>query len=783
MALTGQQFELLHQAFLDAFNPSGFEQMLLAKTGTNLWSIARVNGNFTDITFDVLNHFAQKGRLRELLDGATAFNPLNKALTQVVRDAQAWDLDTPVKMTQTLFATPQQLPPETVHFVGRERLVAQVQSAVQPGRVVTLWGPGGRGKTAVAWRALHTLQESGALLQRFPDGVLFHTFYGRPQTDVALTHFAQSLGIDDVRDPLGACRRALSGKLALLILDGAEDADDLRRVLDVRGGCGVLITTRNQSQAPDLDWLIPVNQLAMDDAVALVRVWAGARAGDTETVEQICAAVDRLALAVRLSGILLGKLGMTAAAFLAWLRQDPLDVLVDDAGRRSRNVNRLLDKSVAEVGDDSAVVLTIAGNLAFVPFGEHVLQGVLGSEPHTWSRGRLVRAVQRLVDYGLLTRPEPGWLAVSHALIYSYAGVQKPGFLENPGFSATAALGAYYIAMAERESARGLAGYAVLDEERAHMLALLPRLAAAEAWEIANRLVWAIAGNSSYLDYRGYWTERMAALRLGIAAARALDIEYDESAHRNHLGLTLATLGRLEEAISHYKAALKLARNINDKKGQGTKLGNLGNAYYSLGRIEEAIDQYQQALAISREIGDRRTEGSQLGNLGNAYYSLGRIEEAIDQYEQALAIAREIGDRRGEGNQLGNLGNAYYSLGRIEEAIDQYQQALAIAREIGDRRGEGARLGNLGNAYYSLGRIEEAIDQYQQALAIAREIGNRRGEANHCWNLGLLYEESDPARAVQLMSVCVAFEQEIGHPDAIADTQRVEEIKRRHNLP
>ncbi|MCO5207958.1 MAG: tetratricopeptide repeat protein, partial [Anaerolineae bacterium] len=592
MALTGQQFELLHQAFLDAFNPSGFEQMLLAKTGTNLWSIARVNGNFTDITFDVLNHFAQKGRLRELLDGATAFNPLNKALAQVVRDAQAWDLDTPVKMTQTLFAAPLQLPPETVHFVGRERLVAQVQAAVQPGRVVTLWGPGGRGKTAVAWRALHTLQASGALLQRFPDGVLFHTFYGRPQTDVALTHFAQSLGIDDVRDPLGACRRALSGKLALLILDGAEDADDLRRVLDVRGGCGVLITTRNQSQAPDLDWLIPVNQLAMDDAVALVRVWAGARAGDTATVEQICATVDRLALAVRLSGILLGKLGMTAADFLAWLRQDPLDVLVDDAGRRSRNVNRLLDKSVAEVGDDSAVVLTIAGNLAFVPFGEHVLQGVLGSEPHTWSRGRLVRAVQRLVDYGLLTRPEPGWLAVSHALIYSYAGVQKPGFLENPGFSATAALGAYYIAMAERESARGLAGYAVLDEERAHMLALLPRLAAAEAWEIANRLVWAIAGNSSYLDYRGYWTERMAALRLGIAAARALDIEYDESAHRNHLGLTLATLGRLEEAISHYKAALKLARNINDKKGQGTKLGNLGNAYADLGRIEEAIDQY-----------------------------------------------------------------------------------------------------------------------------------------------------------------------------------------------
>ena len=60
MALTGQQFELLHQAFLDAFNPSGFEQMLLAKTGTNLWSNSTRKRQLPDITFDVLNHFAKR---------------------------------------------------------------------------------------------------------------------------------------------------------------------------------------------------------------------------------------------------------------------------------------------------------------------------------------------------------------------------------------------------------------------------------------------------------------------------------------------------------------------------------------------------------------------------------------------------------------------------------------------------------------------------------------------------------------------------------------------------
>jgi hypothetical protein len=72
-----------------------------------------------------------------------------------------------------------------------------------------------------------------------------------------------------------------------------------------------------------------------------------------------------------------------------------------------------------------------------------------------------------------------------------------------------------------------------------------------------------------------------------------------------------------------------------------------------------------------------------------------------------------------------------------------------------------------------------AIQYYEQALVICHEIGDRQGEGIHCWNLGLLYEDTDPARAVELMSVCVAYEHEIGHPDAEADAERVAEIQAR----
>jgi tetratricopeptide (TPR) repeat protein len=108
-----------------------------------------------------------------------------------------------------------------------------------------------------------------------------------------------------------------------------------------------------------------------------------------------------------------------------------------------------------------------------------------------------------------------------------------------------------------------------------------------------------------------------------------------------------------------------------------------------------------------------------------------------------------------------------------------HPDAVTLLKLHGDRRDEGVWLGNLGSAYRDLGEVDQAIEYYERALAIARKIGDRQGEAIRSWNLGLLYEETDPARAVDLMSVRVAYEREIGHPDAEAHAERVEAIRRR----
>ncbi|MDW5552019.1 tetratricopeptide repeat protein [Methanosarcina sp.] len=230
-----------------------------------------------------------------------------------------------------------------------------------------------------------------------------------------------------------------------------------------------------------------------------------------------------------------------------------------------------------------------------------------------------------------------------------------------------------------------------------------------------------------------------------------------------HLGLIYNDLGEYRKAIEYYEQALKISREIGDRRAEGTWIGNMGNAYSDMGEPRKAIEYYEQALKISRETRDRRGEGTWIGNLGNAYYYLGETIKSIEYYEQALKISRETRDRRGEGNRLGNLGNAYSHLGEYRKAIEYYGQSLKISREIGDRRAEGAWIGNLGSAYSYLGEYRKETEYHEQSLKISREIGDRREEGVALGNLGLTYSNlGEHRKAIEYYEQSLKISREIG---------------------
>lgn len=102
------------------------------------------------------------------------------------------------------------------------------------------------------------------------------------------------------------------------------------------------------------------------------------------------------------------------------------------------------------------------------------------------------------------------------------------------------------------------------------------------------------------------------------------------------------------------------------------------------------------------------------------------------------------------------------------QALSTHDQRQALQRLLGQ-----------GQLYVATGQVQRAREAYHQALDIAQAGGFRREEASIAWNLGQLYADSQPALAVELMSICVAYEQELDQALAEADALVVEQLKAR----
>ena len=300
-------------------------------------------------------------------------------------------------------------PERAPYFTGRAAEVATLVADLQPGRVLTLCGPGGIGKTALAAEAIGRLADNNELLTRFPDGLLFHTFYRQPSADLAFQYIAASFGEPLATTPAQTARLALSGRQALLVLDGAEEADDLAAVLAIRGRCGVIITSRSHRDA--LAGFADVNPLPLDEAVTLLQAWGKARAADEQAAQRICELVGELPLAVRLAGSYLSQEAINAAEYLAvFLEQTPLAAL--DRGERQRDsVPLLLARSVEKLSAAARQALGVVGLLAFAPFSQAAIAAALAtSAPGDPARPGRTGALQPALPpaRALRSHPSPG---------------------------------------------------------------------------------------------------------------------------------------------------------------------------------------------------------------------------------------------------------------------------------------------------------------------------------------------------------------------------------------
>ncbi|MEV4614301.1 BTAD domain-containing putative transcriptional regulator [Kitasatospora sp. NPDC049258] len=342
------------------------------------------------------------------------------------------------------------LRPRLTSFVGRDGDLAALGRALAAGRLTTLTGPGGSGKTRLSVEAGRAAQAEGD----WPDGVWLAEL--APLEDPAAVPGAvvSALGLrETVVHTAGAVAEAIEPREAdplrrivdhcarrrmLLVLDNCEHliqaaADLADRLLAECPGLTVLATSREPLGVPG-ETVLPVEPLPAGAALRLLAErGAAARPGfepaeDQQACAEICRRLDGLPLAIELAAARLrgltprqiadrldGRFALLTAGSRTLLpRQQTLRAVVDWSwdllGKRERAVLRrfavfaggcTLESAEQVLADGAEVPAEEVADLLLSLVDKSLLVAGLGRQPRYWLLETIHEyAAERLAESG-----------------------------------------------------------------------------------------------------------------------------------------------------------------------------------------------------------------------------------------------------------------------------------------------------------------------------------------------------------------------------------------------
>jgi tetratricopeptide (TPR) repeat protein len=242
----------------------------------------------------------------------------------------------------------------------------------------------------------------------------------------------------------------------------------------------------------------------------------------------------------------------------------------------------------------------------------------------------------------------------------------------------------------------------------------------------------------------------VALLREAVGLWRGLSW-HDEDRYRpplctalNNLGTGYWAVGRHGAALAVQEEVIALCRRFPPgdtlwaDAEHARALQSAGVSYTELGRAGEIEAAQRASLDIYRRLAEGdpvQYEPRVAAVLGNfeALTESGRPEDALPANAEAVAIRRRIAAARPEhlgelAWSLGQLGTTLEALGRYEEAGVVLVEALEIQRGLAKENERGTRpdlagaLSALGALYSAVGRADESLRLEREALEIRREL-------------------------------------------------------------
>jgi predicted ATPase len=642
-------------------------------------------------------------------------------------------------------------------LVGRDELLGRLVQRTAVGRLVTLTGTGGTGKTRLAL----------AVAERLSPAARFVDLSAVEPADL-ISAVCAALGVrdDPAQDPLDAIAAQLGADQSLLVLDNCEHlaagcADLVRLLLDRCPRLAVLATSRRALGLAE-ETVVPVPPLDADHAVELFLERAQARSGrpaapaSAPAVAELCAELDGLPLAIELAAARTAAL--TVEEILSRVRAD-LRLLRSPAlttPQRHRTLTAVVSSSLAQLAEPERRLL---GRLV-VFAGTFDLDAVIA----VWSGAgepRLAPLVAASLVDEVQRQPVPRYrlLRTIRRAVTDTAADDEA--------DARRAHAAYYLALAERAEPRLFA--TDQDEWLARLAADWPNLSAAMAWlgaggDVRHGDLRLAAALATYCHLSGQYRDGRAWLAAALARNAAAP-----AGLRARAGAGAAMLAMLlceYPAASEYaEAARRDFRAVGDRRGEARVETTLGSVARERGEYARSAAHLDAAAAGFAECGDERGEARATQLRGFTAWLAGDLDRAEPRLQASLHRFERLGDREAVAAALVHLAAVAHYRGDRERAADLVDMGLGRYAELGFPEGV-AWAHNLGGLVeLSRGRIGAAEEHLTQSLAVHRGVGDRWRTASVLCALAEVARRSGAAdRAARLLGAAAGIREAIGVP-------------------
>lgn len=590
------------------------------------------------------------------------------------------------------------LPASTTTFIGRDEELANLLALFRErqGRLVTLTGPGGSGKTRLALQAAHELASI------FDDGVYFADLAGLQDPAFLTETVAAALGIDDAT-PLADY---LSPRRLLLVLDNFEHlvaaASVVSNLLKHAPQLAVLTTSRSPLRIYG-EHFVAVPPLDAEDAVTLFVERARA-AGRVVTsgvaVETICDWLDRLPLAIELVAAQARELPPERVLELLPARLELAARGPRDVPERQRTLHDTIEWSYELLAPKERDVLASLSVFAG-GFTLDAAQTVCGAtlsdlaelvssslilEPELQTDEPRLTMLQTIREFALDKLKEEGRVAEireQHAHYFRDLAARAEPELGGAGEEAW-----LDRLEADHENLRAALAWAAEDGNRDDELQMT----------VALRRFWLV---------RGHIHE--ATRRFEDALARSPEAATELRAIASGAVAQFALMGGDYESAKNWTGeSLELFEKIGDAAGVARSFTRLGDIAKAEGLRDQAAAHYAKAIEVARELADPAVLGAALTNAGSFALMLGELEDAETLTREALAAWRQVQHAEGITIALSNLAVAAVERGAVDEARALLQESFELARRLGWTFQIASGIGTAASAAARRGDVERA---------------------------------------------------------------------------